>query len=73
MCREGTYNVRSLTERVLFEVFRLFMFTSHHINCDELIWDLFLLEHNSYHASESGERRAIELQDHPKIKIAVRM
>ena len=72
MCKD-TYNVRNLAERMLLEMFRFFMFTLHYIDCNELIWDPFLLEHDSYPASAGGERCAIDFQDHPSNEVAVGM
>jgi hypothetical protein len=59
-----TYDVRNLTERMLLEIFWTLVFSFHHVNLDDLVWDFFLFENGGHPATARGFERAIEFQDH---------
>lgn len=60
----ATYDIGDLSEGLLFQIFLTLVLPACHVDRDELVRNLLLLEECGHSLGASGLRYAIELQNH---------
>ena len=62
-----TYNIRHYAKRLIFEMFWFLVFAGIEINCDEFVWNVFLLQSDKDGTSTSRHEHAMNFEHHDEL------